>query len=73
MSKVEKSRGRVVTLFPSILNFQKFALCASGNWLPDFIFLFSYYSNASVEFIYCKEKSILLQVGYKTDLCVGHL
>ena len=31
------------------------------------------YSNASVEFICCKEKRFLLQVGYKTDLCVGHL
>lgn len=36
--RVTYPRGRVVTLFPSILNFQKFALCASENWLPVFIF-----------------------------------
>ena len=38
LKKSRKNRERVVTLFPSILNFQKFALCASENWLPVFIF-----------------------------------
>ena len=33
-----KNRERVVTLFPSILNFQNFPLCTSENWLPVFIF-----------------------------------
>ena len=38
LKKSRKNRARVVTLFPSILNFQKFALCASENWLPVFTF-----------------------------------